>query len=518
MNKSSPWLKDGLISLIAGAALGAVLAAFSAPPFGQAYLGSFILSALSIFGLIRAWRWAGSEKILGIILLTAFGLRLVLGVVFLTVLPSAGYADSPVQKAGYIYADAYERDQAAIQLVKSGESVFTPFLKQLKSDQYGGLLTISALIYKGLSPDAARPLLITLLGAFTMTAGLAFFWTAVKNLFGRRFALISTWVLALYPEGVLLGASQMREPFLIGLGCIAFWAALQWKQDKLKAFLVFAASFAGMILFSPPAALVLGGTCLVLVILEFTLSADTTVNRWTGIEVLTLLGFAAFIGGWIWLKPTLYYEVYAAKTGSGLLQMLFTIIPPKLTVPFVTIYGLLQPVLPAAITEPSVPFWTIIGIVRAAGWYFMLPFMLYALFALGKSAKQEHGWVLLLVGVIFFVWTVVSSARAAGDQWDNPRYRAILLPFMAMLFAWVWLRVKDTRSPWFWRWVAVVSVLTIGFTNWYFARKWGFGINVSFFPLVAGISGISALILLGGAIWDWVRQRAVKGSKELHHG
>jgi hypothetical protein len=203
---------------------------------------------------------------------------------------------------------------------------------------------------------------------------------------------------------------------------------------------------------------------------------------------------------------------------SGMLQYLFDLIPATLTVPFVTVYGLLQPVLPAAIVEPSVPFWTILGIIRAGGWYFMLPFLLYSLFALWKSAKQQNGWILVLVGVVFFAWTVVSSARAAGDQWDNPRYRAILLPFMAMVFTWVWLRVRQTHSSWFWRWVAVVAVLTIGFTNWYFSRTWGVGIYMSFFTLVADVAVISTLILLGGAIWDWTKKRKGRLQKDLRHG
>ena len=518
MTKSPTLLKDALFSFIAGAVLGSLLAAFSPPPFWQGFFGGFVLSTLVCFALIRTWRWSGSEKMLGIIMLTAFVLRIGLGALFLNILPSAGYADSAVQKAGYVYSDAYERDQAAIQLVQSGQSVFTPFLNQLKSDQYGGLLTISALMYLIFSPDTARPLLITLLGGFTMTIGLAFFWAALKQRFSSRFALIASWVLALYPEGVLLGASQMREPFLMGLGCIAFWSALQWKEQKLKAFLTFAASLVGMVLFSPPAGMVIGGTCLALVLLEFTIETETIVNRWTGIEVLTLLGFAAFISGWMWLQPTLYYEVYSAKMASGMLQYLFDLIPATLTVPFVTVYGLLQPVLPAAIVEPSVPFWTILGIIRAGGWYFMLPFLLYSLFALWKSAKQQNGWILVLVGVVFFAWTVVSSARAAGDQWDNPRYRAILLPFMAMVFTWVWLRVRQTHSSWFWRWVAVVAVLTIGFTNWYFSRTWGVGIYMSFFTLVADVAVISTLILLGGAIWDWTKKRKGRLQKDLRHG
>jgi hypothetical protein len=113
---------------------------------------------------------------------------------------------------------------------------------------------------------------------------------------------------------------------------------------------------------------------------------------------------------------------------------------------------------------------------------------------------------------------VVSSARAAGDQWDNPRYRAILLPWMSMIFAWTWLRIREHHPVWFWRWVAVVAGLTLGFTNWYFTRKWSFGIGMSFFTLVEGITGISALILLGGAVYDWIKKRQRNRLREAPHG
>ena len=518
MNKSPSLVKDALISLAAGLGIGILVAAFSAPPFAQAVFGGIVLASLCSFALIRVWRGMGGGKSLAAVVLTTFLIRIAFGIFFYAVLPAAG-DDTPVQNAGYVYSDAFERDTAAIELVQSGESLLAPFLKQIKSDQYGGLLTVSAAIYAVLSPQAARPLLITLLAAFTTAAGLAFFWSALRKRFSERFTLIAAWTLALYPEGVLLGSSQMREPFLIGLGCIAFWAALEWRTDKLKAFLVFLASAIGMVLFSAPAGLVIGGICVALVILEFTLTTETTVNRWTGIEVLILMGFGSIIAGWMWLQPTLYFSAYQAKMGSGMLQVLFDIIPDQWTIPFVTAYGLVQPVLPAAITDPAKPFWVVLGIIRAAGWWFMLPFLLYAFFSLMRRKKDENGWILTFAAIVFFVWTVVSSARAGGDQWDNPRYRAILLPWMAMVFAWVWLRVKEIHPAWFWRWVAIIGVFFLGVLDWYMFRKWEVGIYIHPVRLAAVLGGLSILILIGGAVWDRVRRpRQIGETREPPHG
>src|SRR5659263_101283 len=154
MDKRSTLLKDGLISLTVGMVIGLILAAFSVPPFFQTLFGAFVLASLCSFGLIRAWRGMGGQKALAIVMLVSFFIHIVFGILFYTLLPTAGY-DTPLQNAGYIYSDAYERDTAAIQLAQSGESLFAPFLKQVKSDQYGGLLTISALVYKLFSPDAA---------------------------------------------------------------------------------------------------------------------------------------------------------------------------------------------------------------------------------------------------------------------------------------------------------------------------------------------------------------------------
>jgi len=391
MNRRSPLFNDAFLSLAAGLALGSLLAAFSAPPFFQAFFGAFVLAALCCFALLRAWRGFGSEKPLAVILLVAFLLRMALGVVFYTILPTAGYADSAVQKAGYLYSDAWERDTAAIKLVQGGDSIFSPFLKQLKSDQYGGLLTITALVYTLFSPDAARPLLITLLASFTMTVGLVFLWSCLKKLFSEPFARIAVWTAALYPEGILLSSSQMREPFLIGLGCIAFWAATQWDQNHLKAFLVFLASMVGLVLFSVPAAMVVGGTCLALVLLQFTLNAETTMNRWTGIEVLTILGFIAIVSGWMWLQPTFYYEVYQAKMGSGMLQELFGSYLPRwwfhLSPCMACFSQYCQLPLPNLLC-PSGQFWA--SFVRPVGTSCCLSFSMLSL-PLSEARKRKMG-------------------------------------------------------------------------------------------------------------------------------
>jgi len=50
--------------------------------------------------------------------------------------------------------------------------------------------------------------------------------------------------------------------------------------------------------------------------------------------------------------------------------------------------------------------------------------------------SERRAWIWLWV--IAWVWIVVSSYRAGGDQWDNPRYRVIFLLWQALLAAYTW--------------------------------------------------------------------------------
>ena len=78
---------------------------------------------------------------------------------------------------------------------------------------------------------------------------------------------------------------------------------------------------------------------------------------------------------------------------------------------------------------------------------------------------------------------------------------------------------KAIHPAWFWRWVAVIGVLTLGFSNWYFARQWNFGFHTSLSNIIAGIGIVSGLILASGVVWDWIhRPKKVRPAKELPGG
>jgi hypothetical protein len=64
---------------------------------------------------------------------------------------------------------------------------------------------------------------------------------------------------------------------------------------------------------------------------------------------------------------------------------------------------------------------------------------------------------------------------------------------------------RQTRSPWLWRWVAVIGVFLLFYTNFY-ARRYMFPTlpYFGFLPMNLMIAAISGLILIGGVIWDQI--------------
>ena len=93
-------------------------------------------------------------------------------------LPIYGHADAD-DRAGYVFTDAHTRDNQAWKLATSEHPIVDAFSKNYASDQYGGLLAFNTLIYRYLSPDAQRPLMLILFSAFFAALGVPFLWKAV---------------------------------------------------------------------------------------------------------------------------------------------------------------------------------------------------------------------------------------------------------------------------------------------------------------------------------------------------
>lgn len=109
----------------------------------QGVLASSLLFSLAWGTLYALWRWSGQERWLGRVVIAAFLVRLILGVGLTLALPQWGY-DTPQQNLGYLYYDAFRRDQEAWALANSSAPVLSALGGRYVSDQYGGMLALSA--------------------------------------------------------------------------------------------------------------------------------------------------------------------------------------------------------------------------------------------------------------------------------------------------------------------------------------------------------------------------------------
>jgi hypothetical protein len=97
----------------------------------------------------------------------------------------------------------------------------------------------------------------------------------------------------------------------------------------------------------------------------------------------------------------------------------------------------------------------------------------------------------------------VAALRAGGDQWDNPRYRVILLVWMALLAALAFSQRNASASRWLVRIVAVETIILLVFGHWYVWRYLGFGFNLGIRNTLGLAIGLSILVVAG----DWLWQR-----------
>jgi 4-amino-4-deoxy-L-arabinose transferase-like glycosyltransferase len=456
-----------------------------------------------------------------------FSLRLLTGVVVYLALPVDGY-DEPDDRAGFFFTDAHRRDDQAWELAQSDEPILSAFNKTYHTDQYGGLLAFTSLAYRVLSPDTHRPILLILLSAIVAALGMPFFWRAARLAFGEQVALVAGWILVFYPESLLLGGAAMREPYLITFGAMSFWGFVDWQFNhshraftSLSGMAWLGFGLVGMLLVSPVVALITLATLAG----WWWMAREHGRLSWVSffaVALILVVGLALlawalnrqgnFGGGPLgvigeWFREVVKWDMYQLERGSGWVQKLFAEMPKWLRLPFVTVYGTFQPVLPAAFIEPTTLTWHIIGIVRALGWYLFWPLLLYALIAAWKNDKPRKRHLWLWITVISWFWITLTALRGGGDQWDNPRYRAILLIWQALAAAYAWTRFRLRSDSWLVRiWLVEVIFLAF-FTQWYLNRYFHIGRQIPFGWMIVLIIGSCLIILVGGGLWDRSRHR-----------
>jgi hypothetical protein len=260
-------MKFHLLAISSSLLLGAGLSAIQP---GNFLLGWLLFSFLFLLSFYAIWGtqvhtpspFSYPLSTIQRIILLAFILRLALGVALYLGLPAGGHPNEQ-NRAGYIFFDSYRRDAQAWELAQSDAPILSAFNKNFYSDQYGGLLAFSAAAYRFLSPDAHRPLLPVFFGALVAALGLAFLWKAAARQWDEKIATAAAWVYALYPESILMGGAQMREPFLMAFVAMALWgftarsakspdfAQSRETLESASSWLWLAIGIAGMLLVSP---------------------------------------------------------------------------------------------------------------------------------------------------------------------------------------------------------------------------------------------------------------------------
>ncbi|HEY6074254.1 MAG TPA: glycosyltransferase family 39 protein, partial [Anaerolineales bacterium] len=406
--------------------LGALLSFLQGGSWLVGWLSFSFLLFLSITLLVLSTRWAGAGRVLSWMVALAFALRLGGGVVTYLLLPVAGF-NEPDDQAGFVFTDSHRRDAQAWDLAVSEHPILDAFNEKYAYDQYGGLLAFSAMLYRTLSPDAHRPLLLVIISALAAALGLPFLWKSARQKWGDKVALAAGWIYALYPESVLLGGSAMREPYLMGLSAFALWGFVDWHElGHRRGWAWIGVALAGMLLVSPAVAivtlLILGGwfyfsgerrslpwwvvaaAAAVFILGLFVLSSALDPNG--SMTAVTPFGVVNN-----WLRLAVKWDMYQLERSSGRVQLIFDQLPQWLRLPFVVGYGIFQPVLPAVFLEPTTLLWRVIGIVRAAGWYVLLPVLCFAILQAGRLDKSEDRRIWVWFTVAVWGWILLAALR-----------------------------------------------------------------------------------------------------------
>ncbi|NMB61983.1 MAG: hypothetical protein GYA18_06545 [Chloroflexi bacterium] len=508
-------MKNGIIRIskiaLPGAAVLGLVVILVNPgekPF-SGWLGAAFLSLLFITGILFAFEKLHSPRQVKTITIVNFLLRVIVGIALFLLLPIWGYEEEPPQ-AGYLYLDAYRRDGDAWQIASSDEPLFAGFQDDFYTDQYGGMLSLSASVYRLFSPDAQRPLLIMFLTAFISSLGIPFFWQALHEQFNDRIANTASWILTLYPESIILGGSQMREPLIIGLCGIILWGLVHYKQDERTSLISLFISMLVLTLVSTRYAVAILFLILLWIWANTSSTASTTkqkLRKTIPLLVVILAGLAASTN---WLVNTARWDLYLMESSSGRIQFELDNIGENLRIPFLVIYGMLQPVLPAAIAYPGIAIMRIIAIFRSLGWYIAAPTLLVAPFFISKENNSQNRR--LLFATIFFIlfWVLLSSLRAGGDQWDNPRYRTAILPWIAFVISWVLVYFKESENPWLKRMYWITGIFCLFFIQWYLSRYYKLWARLPFTQMIVVLFITIVVMLLGFILYDHVYKASGK--------
>ncbi len=455
------------------------------------------------------------------LLIGAALLRLAMGIVWYLALPQFGHGTNQEQD-GYVMSDAFERDQLAQKVALSQKSLWNAYRTGAETDPLGGLYFSSVLIYRYLGTDQPNPLSIIVITAAFSALAVIFTWAFARRSWNGRVAQVAAWGIALYPEAVLLGSSQMREAIAIPLVAAAFYGLARLRRERSwigLAWLLGGLLFA--MVFSPPYTLLLLAALALaaLAVKDDLLHRHVEVPRWAWGALVGVI-LVVLLGGWFsisrfappeitnpvdilsyWIGKSIDLQAYFSRGASGWVQKIFRTTPEWSHLTILAGYGILRPFLPAALTVSSAaPIWSWITLWRALGWTILLGMLGYALLRAWLNKDSDN--FTRMVTVIIWLGIVIASLRGGGDQDDNPRYRAAFASIQISMAAWAWVEQRRTADPVFRRAAVTLGFVILWALVWYLRR---------IYPIPWGVADPFKTIGLGLAcgalysIWDWAR-------------
>ena len=485
MRKNTSWLWYILIIAVLTGGIAAAVAQWTEGEFWLTFRLAAGLSLPFLILSVLAWNRGGRGKTLAVMMFLAFALRLAFGLGTVNLLPIYGHPDERREQKGYLFDDAWRRDAEAWAIVNEEDISFKDTItRSYNNDQYGGMTAMAVWLYKYFSPEGRRFTLIMLAGSFFAALGVPFLMNGLQSRWGKRIALIGCWIYALYPDSIFFAGAPMREPFLNGIICAAFWALATFHKHRWSSIDMLVLCVVLCLPFSSLVSIVLVG------IAVFWIWAEMLIPRskawlWGGIILMVLSILTLTVVALPAFQNWVHYDIFTTENTSGWVEKVVGEIGGQFRAIFVAVYGLTQPVLPAIAVYPVAPacdlahgpcttiYWKVVGIFRAAGWYILVPFLFYAIFSTLRIKDKRERALMVVNAVFVVVWLFISSLRAGGDQIDNPRYRVIFLPWLAFVAAWGIDFAVKLRDWWLVRWIAIELIFLGFFTQWYYSRYSG---------------------------------------------
>lgn len=489
------------LAIIFGSTISWIFYFFSEFNFKDVFWGTWLFISLLFLLLIYIIQKSDTPKFLVWVVGISLFLRLGLGLITTENLIDWGYDQEPYQ-SGYLFKDAYSRDNQAWDLAISDQPIWAAFSSDFFTDQYGGLLALSSLIYRVFTPNAHFQIniiffvtMINVIGILLLAIGLR---EKNKEIGFSTTSKIIILIFSFYPDAILFSASQMREPLLLGISACLFWTIHKQEIMIWNRFVHFSLFSIFILLISLKIGIFVIFSFLIWMLFQPYRKQIKVLNSKNIILPGVVIVIVALYFSYNWILEAGKWDAVLLERNSGFVQYIVSIIGSRYRLLFASMYGLFQPVLPAALVEPSKLFWKILNSLRATGWYLFIPILVYGIVYFFRENVKIKKFEFLFIWSLSVFWILLSSIRAGGDMWDNPRYRLSFLIFIAYVVGVAFYHGWKTKDHWLTRFFVAEFVFILFFLQWYISRYTGFFENLPFFHMVFVLSIIFGLILITG--------------------